>query len=79
MTPEGLYLESGSEDYSKPDDVTWETGISGTKGLSIFGFLLVQQRYINLLPQEKKKEVPKIVYYFYKNNLLFLQKRKHQT
>ena len=37
MTPEGLYLESGSEDYSKPDDVTWETGISGTKDLSIFG------------------------------------------
>ena len=37
MTPKGLYLDSGSEDYSKPDDVTWETGISGTKGLFIFG------------------------------------------
>jgi hypothetical protein len=26
-----------------------------------------------MLPQEEKKEVPKIVYYFYKNSLLFLQ------
>ena len=72
MTPKGLYLDSGSKDYSKPDDVTWETGISGTKGLSIFGYW-TQQRYINMLPKEEKKEVSEIIYYFYKNSLLFLQ------
>ena len=47
MTPKGLYLDSG---YN--DDVTWETGISGTKGLSIIVFSLhkywTQQRYINM-------------------------------
>ena len=88
MTPKGLYLDSGSN-----DDVTWETGISGRKVLTIFGFYLhkywTQQRYIYMLPKEKKKEVPKIVNFFpqksfsiytkivdylYKNSLLFIQK-----
>ena len=65
MTPKGLYLDSG---YN--DDVTWETGISGTKGLSIFGFYLhkywIQHRYIYMTPQETKKKKPKIVNYFHK-------------
>ena len=77
MTPKGLYLDSGSN-----DDVTWETGISGTKGLSIIVFSLhkywTQQRYINMPPKKEGGSAEnsllfintKIVYYFYK--------RKHQ-